>query len=135
MSKISSRKYIPNSAKLKGATATRGRVRMTGLNAFFSSARSIGKLNRRSKRASCVAHDGLLLLMKAVLRAVGAAMRMQRNARYYQQETPADVTSMPRTAIKRSPSRSLMVIIEPKRVLKTGSPREQRSSSLRYPGI
>ena len=43
MSKISSTKYIPNSAKLKGATATRGRVRMTGLNAFFSSARSIGE--------------------------------------------------------------------------------------------
>ena len=83
----------------------------------------LGKLNRRSKRASCVAQDGLLLLMKAVLRAVGAAMRMQRNARYYQQEAPADVTSMPRTAIKRSPSRSLMVIIEPKRVLKTRSSR------------
>lgn len=62
--------------------------------------------------------------MKAVLRAVRAAMRMQRNARYYQQEAPADVTRMPRKARERSPSRSLMVIIEPKRVLKTGSSRE-----------
>ena len=32
-----------------------------------------------------------------------------------QQETPADVINMPRTAVKRSPWRSLRVIIEPRR--------------------